>query len=128
MGYEDVQADYIDDIITEITEQLLLSGLLDELEVVQFQADIKAAFKMVMISINSIGSICIEFDGWLFVYGRTAFGWKWATHTWSVFAKAIKAKVRSHERNGWGARNIARDWTRMGNPLPVRDYFELMGI
>lgn len=74
-------------------------------------------FKLCMLSLDSMGTLCVEFDGWVFVYTRTPFGWKFATHTWSVFARAIRFKVRSQERNGWKSRSIARDWSRMGMRL-----------
>ena len=117
MGYGEVQADYIDDMIREITEALLIDGVLDEEEILQFQADIKSAFKTVVIRLNSVGCLCMEFEGWVYVYSRVAFGWKWATHAWSIVAKAIKAKVRTFERNGWSARDSGRDWRRMGQRM-----------
>ena len=113
MGYDDVQADYIDEMIKELTEALLIEGCFNEEELSQFQADIKSAFKTVAVSVDSMGCICVEFEGWVFVYNRVAFGWKWATHVWSIFAKAIKLKVRSYERNGWKCRDSSRDWRRM---------------
>ena len=43
----------------------------------------------------------MEWDGWIFVFNRTCFGWKYATHTFSDFTKAIKLKTQGFNRNGW---------------------------
>ena len=62
-------------------------------------ADVKEAFKCVVIHLDSLGSLamCMDFEDWIYdiVYSRTPFGWKRATHTFSPYAKAIKPKVRN---------------------------------
>ena len=55
----------------------------------------------------------MDFENWMYVYSRTPFGWKWATHTFLPYAQAIKAKVRKLERNGWEATDTRKDWIRM---------------
>lgn len=115
--YDEVQADYIDTMVDELMSVLRESGLHEEGELMQIQADAKAAFKLTVIRLDSVGTLCVEFDGWIFVYTRTPFGWKWATHTWSIFAKAIKFKVRSQERNSFGSRILKKDWLRMGTRM-----------
>ena len=86
---------------------------------IQIEADIKAAFKCVVLSLKSMGTLCVEMDDWIMVYTRTAFGWKYATHTWSPFAKAIKQKVRKVERNGWGGQDWPQDWRRFAARLSI---------
>lgn len=112
-GYDDVQADYIDVVVLEFIEFLRKSKGMSDAVLIQIGADIKAAFKTVVLSLDSMGCLCIEFEGWLYVYTRTAFGWKWATHSWSIIAKAIKHKVRCFERNDWNKSEARLDWLRI---------------
>ena len=110
-----VQADYIDQVVVEFMEYLELrcDGEFSQHQLILIEADVKAAFKCVVLHLDLVGSMCTEFEGWLYVYTRTVFGWKWATHTWSPFAKAIKQKLRKLERNGWGGAGACGDWLRM---------------
>ena len=43
----------------------------------------------------------MEWDGWIFIFNRTCCGWKYATHTFSDFTKAVKLKTQGFNRNGW---------------------------
>ena len=65
------------------------------------KADIKSAFMRIPIHLDSMGTFAMEWDGWIFIFNRTCFGWKYATHTFSDFTKAIKLKTQGFNRNGW---------------------------
>ena len=49
----------------------------------------------VPINLCDIVTLCMSFEGWTFVFVRTPFGWKWATHTFSVFTAALKCKLQN---------------------------------
>ena len=65
------------------------------------KADIKSSFMRIPIHLDSMGTFAMEWDGWIFIFNRTCFGWKYATHTFSDFTKAIKLKTQGFNRNGW---------------------------
>ena len=46
-------------------------------------------------------SIVVEFEGWIFVYLRMAFGWRWATHVFGMLGQAVKDKLNSFSKTGW---------------------------
>jgi hypothetical protein len=119
LGYDEVQADYIDNVVRDFVLFLKTDGKFTTTKMIQIEADIKAAFKCVVLSLKSMGTLCVEMDDWIMVYTRTAFGWKYATHTWSPFAKAIKQKVRKVERNGWGGQDWPQDWRRFAARLSI---------
>ena len=92
LGCANVQADYIDDVADAICKDMKAKGL-DSEELAAIKADIKAAFMQVPIHLWDVGTLCMSFEGWTFVFVRTPFGWKWATHTFSVFTAALKNKT-----------------------------------
>ena len=71
-------------VAAAICKDMRSKGLADE-ELAGIKADIKAAFMQVPIHLCVIVTLCMSFEGWTFVFVRTPFGWKWATHTFSVF-------------------------------------------
>ena len=94
------------------------------------KADIKSAFMRIPIHLDSMGTFATEWDGWIFIFNRTRFGWKYATHTFSDFTKAIKLKAQGFDRNGWlcpmgqgqGARVEKLLQTRCNRPANVNHY------
>jgi len=98
--YGTVQADYIDRIAEEIAKYFTeLTGLEKE-SYVALKGDIKSAFMCIPVHTDDVGSLAMEWQGWLFVFCRTPFGWRWATHTFSPFTRVIKHKVCNHKRHG----------------------------
>ena len=76
LGYDEVQADYIDNVVRDFVLFLKTDGKFTTTKMIQIEADIKAAFKCVVLSLKSMGTLCVEMDDWIMVYIRTAFGWK----------------------------------------------------
>ena len=113
-GWDDVQCDYIDQVMECLLSFLQDQGLqLTAEELIAIKADLKSAFMQIPLHLSSIGSVAVEMDGWLFVFGRTPFGWKWATHTWSQFTRAIKMKLNSFNRFQWDPLDLNKDWSRI---------------
>ena len=100
-GYDEVQTDYLDWLIDELVEYLKLSSEHEKADLAQLKADIKSAFLRIPLHLTSVGTLCMEFEGWLFVFVVTPFGWIYATHTFSPFSKAIKLKTRHFNQTGW---------------------------
>ena len=102
-GYakERVQCDYIDTVVKMLVEYLELGRHFTDLELISVKADIKSAFMRIPLHVDSMGCFAMEWQGWIFVFNRTCFGWKYATHTFSDFTKAIKLKTQAFNRNGW---------------------------
>ena len=99
--YAEVQADYVDEVAASLVAYIETLGLSDQQLLIGLKADIKAAFMQVALHLDSIGTLCISWDGWCFVFVRTPFGWKWATHTFSPFTKAIKHKLSNLNQSGF---------------------------
>ena len=62
------------------------------------------------------------------MFNRTRFGWKYATHTFSDFTKAIKLKTNGFNRHGWlpKGEDLHRDnWCRESMRLGVHDALPL---
>ena len=112
VAYSQVQADYIDDVAEAICQDLTTKNITEEL-LAAIKADIKAAFMQVPLHVNDIGSLCMEWEGWHFVFVRTPFGWKWATHTFSVFTAALKSKITNFNKNGFHKLEVMQPWRRM---------------
>ena len=74
LEYANVQADYIDDVADAICKDMKAKGL-DSEELAAIKADIKAAFMQVPIHLCDVGTLCMSFEGWTFVFVRTPFGW-----------------------------------------------------
>ena len=112
LAYSQVQADYIDAVAEAICQDLATKNITEEL-LAAIKADIKAAFMQVPLHVNDIGSLCMEWEGWHFVFVRTPFGWKWATHTFSVFTAALKSKITNFNKNGFHKLEMMKPWRRM---------------
>ena len=69
-----------------------LVSMFSDGELVSIMADIKSAFMRIPIHLKSMGTFAMEWDGWVFIFNRTCFGWKYATYTFSDFTKAIKLR------------------------------------
>ena len=82
-------------------QSLELARQFTSAELVSIKAGIKSAFMRFRLHLDSICTFAMEWDGWVFVFNRTCFGWKYATHTFSDFTKAIKLKTQGFNRNGW---------------------------
>ena len=102
-GYakERVQCDYVDVVVEEMVRYLDLVSMFSDRELVSIKADIKSAFMRIPIHLDSMGTFAMEWDGWIFIFNGTCFGWKYASHTFSDFTKAIKMKTQAFNRNGW---------------------------
>ena len=96
-----MQCDYIDVVAVQLVEYLQELGDICETEVLSLKADIKSAFMRVPLDVRSVGTMALEWDGWIFVFTRTPFGWKYATRTFSTFTKAVKLKINAFLQNGW---------------------------
>ena len=72
LEYAGVQADYINDVAEAICKDMQHKDIASE-ELVAIKADIKAAFMQVPIHLLDIGTLCMEFEGWIFVFVRTPF-------------------------------------------------------
>ena len=101
LEYANVQADFIDTVAEAICQDMQ-SKTIDSEELEAIKADIKAAVMQVPVHLLDIGTLCMEFEGWSFVFVRIPFGWKWATHTSSVFTAALKLKIQNCNQYGWG--------------------------
>ena len=71
LGYDEVQADYIDNVVRDFVLFLKTDGKFTTTKMIQIEADIKAAFKCVVLSLKSVGTLCVEMDDWIMVYTRT---------------------------------------------------------
>ena len=126
-GYDksqQVQCDYIDVVAVQLVEYLQELGDICETEVLSLKADIKSAFMRVPLDVRSVGTMALEWDGWIFVFTRTPFGWKYATHTFSPFTKAVKLKINALLRNGWTVPptkegRLNAKWSRVASRVSV---------
>ena len=86
-GYakERVQCDYVDVVVEEMVLYVDLVSMFSDGELVSIKADIKSAFMRIIIHLDSMGTFAMEWDGWIFIFNRTCFGWKYATHTFFRF-------------------------------------------
>ena len=69
-----VQCDYIDVVAEQLVVYLQELEGIDESEVLSLKADIKSAFMRVPLDVRSVGTMALEWDGWIFVFTRTPFG------------------------------------------------------
>ena len=67
LGYGEVQADYIDTVVMQFVDFLRTDGGFSKQELVMMEADVKAAFKCVVIHLDSVGSMCMDFENWMYV-------------------------------------------------------------
>jgi hypothetical protein len=117
-GYakERVQCDYVDTVVLQMVQYLELGRHFTDGELISIKADIKSAFMRIPLHLDSMGTFAMEWQGWIFVFNRTCFGWKYATHTFSDFTKAIKLKTNGFNRNGWlpkGEDRLREYWYRV---------------
>ena len=95
-----VQCDYVDVVAAQLAQYIGELGELSGKDLASLKADIKSAFMRVPLDVRLVGTMAIEWDGCIFVFTRTPFGWKHATHTFSAFTRAIKMKVQAFKQNG----------------------------
>ena len=97
LDYEEVQSDYPDDVCEALWDILwhLLSSEHQHLLAcfAAIKADIRKAFLQVAINWQSLGSLATEFQGFMALFRRIPFGWRFASHTFAPFPRAIKQRV-----------------------------------
>ena len=125
-GYEKerVQCDYVDTVVEQLAQYLELARNFTEKELISIKADIKSAFMRIPLHLESMGTFAMEWQGWIYVFNRTCFGWKYATHTFSDFTKAIKLKTNGFNRHGWlpaGDEPQRANWRRVVKRLRLHD-------
>ena len=70
LNYANVQADYIDEVAESLVSYIKSLGVDETQTLIALKADIKAAFMQVALHLDSIGTLCISWDGWCFVFVR----------------------------------------------------------
>lgn len=99
--YLATQTDYIKYIVEEILVRFAEDEGMTAEELIALKVDAKAAFLRVVLHLDNIGDMTADFEGWTLVWLKTAFGWKWASHTFSVLTRVLKEKVQLYHRHGW---------------------------
>ena len=112
--WEDIQCDYIDQVVECLMQFLDEPDIcLTKAELIAIKADLKSAFMQIPLHLSALGSIAVEFDGWIYVFARTPFGWRWATHTWSDFTRAMKLKLNNFNKFKWEAPKMNNHWSHV---------------
>ena len=68
-------------MVAQLVEYLELGRHFNDVQLISIKADIKSAFMRIPLHVESMGCFAMEWDSWIFVFTRTCFGWKYATHT-----------------------------------------------